>query len=248
MDENRLKMNSDKTEFILMGSKQQLQKASTSEIVINGQTIERRKKIKYLGADLDEELSLKEMINRKCRIAMGNLQKLKKIRKFLTLDAAKTIALGLVISHLDYANALYSGLPATEIKKLQRIQNMAAKIVTKADRYDSSTEALKSLHWLPIHLRIEYKVLTLVFKSLHGLAPQYLCDLIQIANPTRPGLRSESKANTLKVPFTKHSTFADRGLSVHGPRAWNELKDDVRSTTNYNDFKKKLKTFLFEQF
>ena len=109
-------------------------------------------------------------ITRKCRIAMGNLQKLKKIGKCLTLDAAKTIALGLVISHLDYAKDLYYGLPATEIKKLQRIQNMAAKIVAGADRHDSSTEALKSLHWLPFHLRIEYKVLTLVFKSLHGLA------------------------------------------------------------------------------
>ena len=109
MDENRLKMNSDKTEFILMGSKQQLQKSITSDININGQIIKRSKQIKYLGADLDEQLTLKGMITRKCRTAMGNLQKLKKIRKCLTSKAAKTIALGLVISHLDYANALYSG-------------------------------------------------------------------------------------------------------------------------------------------
>ena len=79
MDANRLKMNSDKTEFILIGSKQQLQKKSTSEIVIYGQTIERSKKIKYLGADLDQQLSLKEMITRKCKTAMGNVQMLKKI-------------------------------------------------------------------------------------------------------------------------------------------------------------------------
>ena len=78
-----------------MGSKQRLQTAKTSEIIINGQTIKRSKKIKYLGADLDEQLSLKEMITRKCRTAVGNLQKLKKIRKCFTLDTAKTIALGL---------------------------------------------------------------------------------------------------------------------------------------------------------
>ena len=97
-------------------------------------------------------------------------------------------------------------------------------------------------------MRIEYKVVRLVFKSLHGLAPQYLLDLVQVASPTRSGLRSENKACTLKVPFTKHSAFADRGFSVHGPKAWNELPDDVRSTTNYNDFRRKLKTTLLKHF
>ena len=83
---------------------------------------------------------------------LGNLQKLKKIRKCLTLDAVKkSIALELVISQLAFANALYSGLPTTEICKLQSIQN----IITGTDRHDSSTEALKSLHWLPIENRVQ---------------------------------------------------------------------------------------------
>ena len=105
---------------------------------------------------------------------MGNVQKLKRIRKCMTLGAAKTIALGLIVSHLDYANALYAGLPNTDVSKLQRIQSMTAKIIIGASKYDCSTEALKTLHWLPIHLRIDYKVLTLVFRSMHGLAPNYL--------------------------------------------------------------------------
>ena len=79
MDKNRLKMNNEKTEFILIGSPQQLRKSVISEanININGETIHRSASIKYLGVDLDERLSL-DMINRKCRTAMGNLQKLKK--------------------------------------------------------------------------------------------------------------------------------------------------------------------------
>ena len=77
---------------------------------------------------------------------MGNLQKLKQIRNCLTQEATATLAIDLVTSHLDYANAIYSGLPKSELGKLQRIQNMAAKLVTKASKYDSSTEALKSLH------------------------------------------------------------------------------------------------------
>ena len=141
MDENRLKMNNAKTELIFYGSRQQLSKLTTTTIDINGINIESGKSIRYLGADLDNRLSLHTMINRKCRMAMCNLQKIKLIWRSLTLSAATKIALGLVISHLDYANALYSGLPDVDIKKLQRIQDIAAKIVTQRGKYDSSTAA-----------------------------------------------------------------------------------------------------------
>ena len=248
MDQNRLKMNNDKTEFILIGSRQQLDKAQTSVVNINGEIVQKSRCIKYLGADLDERLTFKDMINRKCRTAMGNLQKLKLIRKSLTLEAAQTIALGLVISHLDYANALYAGLPDTEVKKLQRIQNMAAKIITGARKYDSSTSALKTLHWLPIHLRIQYKIATLIFRSIHGLAPEYLCDLVRATPTTRPGLRSENRDNILDVPLTKLKTFADRAFSVYGPKLWNTLPDHLRCITDYNTFKSKLKTYMFKKF
>ena len=241
MDENRLKMNNSKTEFILFGSRQQLAKLTTTTIDINGVLINRSPSIRYLGADLDERLTLGGMITRKCRVAMGiNLQKLKLIRKCLTLSAATTVALGLVIAHLDYANALYSGLPAVEIQKLQRIQNMTAKIITGVNKHASSTTALKSLHWLPIRLRIEFKIATLVFRSLHGLAPSYLRDLIRPVSVTRRGLRSQTKACILEVPFTRRKTFADRAFSTYGPRTWNLLPEDLRSLTDYQLFKKKL--------
>ena len=243
MDENRLKMNNSKTEFILFGSRQQLAKLTTTTIDINGVLINRSPSIRYLGADLDERLTLGGMITRKCRVVMGNLQKLKLIRKCLTLSAATTVALGLVI-----ANALYSGLPAVEIQKLQRIQNMAAKIITGVNKCASSTTALKSLHWLPIRLRIEFKIATLVFRSLHGLAPSYLRDLIRPVSVTRRGLRSQTKACILEVPFTRRKTFADRAFSTYGPRTWNLLPEDLRSIMDYQLFKKKLKTHMFNRF
>ena len=78
-----------------------------SEVNINGEVIQRSGCIKYLGANLDDRPSPKDTINRKCGIAMGNLQKLKLIKKSLTLRTAKGITMGLVILRLDYANALY---------------------------------------------------------------------------------------------------------------------------------------------
>ena len=184
MDAYKLKMNDDKTDLIMFGSRQQLSKAETLSLNAHGKQILRSKSIKLLGADLDENLSFKTMVNRKCPVAFGNLQKVRIIRKSLTLEAAKKVVIGLVLSHLDYANALYTGLPQVEINKLQRIQNMAAKVVTKAGRYDSSTKAIKQLHWLPIHLRIKYKIVLLVFRSINGITPRYPCELISTPRDT----------------------------------------------------------------
>ena len=221
-------------------------KSEISEVNINGEVIQRSRCIKYLDADLDTRLSLKD---RKCRIAVGNLHKLKCIWKGLTLGAAKTIAIRFVISHLGYANVLYSGLPNTEVSKLQRIQNITAKTITGARKYDSSTEVPKTLHWLPIHTAgIEFKVLTPVFGIMLGLAPHYLCDLIDVTRPTRSGLRSGNIENTLIVPFIKYRTVAGRTFSVFGPKAWNNLPDDLRSATDYKRFKRELKTYMFQRY
>ena len=106
-------------------------------------------------------------------------------RDFIDLFTAKTLASALVLSHLDYGNAVLYGLPDKTLNKLQRVQNWAAKVVLKQSKYDSSKEALRKLHWLPIKQRIHYKLVCLVYKCLHKIAPPYLCDLLQHRTYTR---------------------------------------------------------------
>ena len=127
MDYNRLKMNSNKTEFILIGSKQQLQKCNTKQININNENITMSETIKYLGAWIDSNLSFRKHIMERCKNAMWNLHKLKHIRKFLDQDTCHTLVCGLVLAHLDYANAILADLPNVEIAKMQQVQNIAAK-------------------------------------------------------------------------------------------------------------------------
>ena len=153
----------------------------------------------------------------------------------------------LVISHLDYANALLGGLPKCSIDQLQWVQNIAAKIVLGKGRYDSSTRCLAELHWLPIQQRIEFKILTLVHKSLHGLAPQYLVELLTRKVHRREGLRSNNNTSQLEVPNTARKTFAARSFSVLGPTLWNELPASLKSIESYNTFKQHLKTFLYRK-
>ena len=176
---------------------------------------------------------------------MWNVNLIKMIRRSLTKEACETLVLGLVMSHLDYSNVLFIGLPECEIARLQRVQNIAAKLVLSDG--DSSYNSLKRLHWLPIKLRIQHKALTLVFKCLHGQAPQYLCDLLKWEVQKRSGLRSSSDKR-LKVPFTKKKTFADRSFSVAGPQWWNQLPNQIKDCDTVDNFKKYVKTFLFDRF
>ena len=103
------------------------------------------------------------------------------------LQALRTLIVGLVISHLDYANSMLIGIPECDLKRLHRVQNIAAKLVLNWEY--SSHECLKKLHWLPVRLRVKHKVLTFLFKSLRGESPKY----------RREDLRSENKFQCLKV-------------------------------------------------
>ena len=153
-------MNDDKTEYIIFTSNKMSKKVETQSISINGTNINKSECIWYLGASLDEHMTLWEHIKRKCRIAMVNLQHIHLIRQYLTQDTMQTLVLGIVMSHLDYLNVIFSGLPEKDLANLQRIQNAGAKLVLQKDKSASSTECLHALHWLSIRERIDYKILT----------------------------------------------------------------------------------------
>ena len=128
----------------------------------------------------------------------------------------KTISL--VISHLDYANCLLIGLPQVSLDQLQRVQNIAAKIVLNKSKYGSSTKCLEQLHWLPIQQHIPFKVITLVFQCIHGQSPGYLEKLIVFKQPRREGIRSDKQTRILEIPRTTKKTHAARSFSGRGTR------------------------------
>ena len=245
MNQNRLRMNFNKTEFILFGSPKLLPNCSTVNINVCGDQVSRCDKIKLLGIWLDCNLNFKQHINTKCRSAILNIQKLKYIINVLTPEAARLIVHGMVTSHLDYANALYYGLLENSIKKLQRVQNMATKVILGKKRSDSSRDCLMALHWLPVWGRIEYKILTLVFKCIVGEAPAYLRDMIQERGMYWEGLRCNRDHKFLVVPQTRRQTFAARSFSVAGPTLWNSLPNTIKQSNTLDGFKVKLKTHLF---
>ena len=148
---------------------------------------------------LDQQLSFKTHIKKKCQMAMMNLQRIKTICHMLSQEACHQLILELVMSHLDYVNAILINLAQREIHKLQRIQNMAAKIVLCKSKYESSRESLQELHWLLIHRRIQHKILTLVYKYMNGLVLDYLINLLPM-HPNSRSLRPNDIYQRLIIP------------------------------------------------
>ena len=134
------------------------------------------------------------------------------------------------------------GIQQDLIAKLQRLQNSAARIVSRTRKYEHITPVLIKLHWLPIKFRIQFKVLLLVYKALNGLAPKYIKELLVPYKPRRH-LRSEAKG-LLDEPRTRLK-FGDRAFSISAPRLWNALPQHLKDSTSCQAFKKCLKTHLF---
>ena len=224
----------------------QLVKCTTNCVSISDSTIPGSPSVKYLGVTLDKNLSLKEHILLKCTKAMANFLMICNIQKFLTKDACTTLVLGLCISHLDYANALFYGLPNKPISHLQRIQAICAKLTLKKSKFDSTTEAFAQLHWLPIRKRINFKIATITYKCIYRTAPQYLKDLLTFT-PTPRNLRSSTGKTGLIVPFTKCRTLAAWSFSISAPTGWNQLPSTLREITNFELLKRKLKTHYYHK-
>ena len=233
MGENRLKMNCSKTELILLGSRQQVQKCVTTHINVYGDEEHRSNIIKYLGAWMVEQLTVKQHITNKCRLAMYNVQKIKLVRPMLTENATKTILLGTVISHLDYVNGIPIGLSDIDYKKLQHVQNIAAKLVIKKAKTDSATECLNNSSLASNQILDSTQNSYPSIQNSSSAGTQYLQDLIkpEMNNHGR-SMRSINDNKTLYIPGVKRKTFANRSFSVQGPKLWNMLPNEIRKGKN----------------
>ena len=246
MIENKLKLNDDKTEFLLISSPHNKKNFDSMSIHIGTETVKAANSARNLGVVMDSLLNMENHVTTVCQSCYFHLRNIGAIRRYLDSDTAAQIMHAFVTSRLDYCNSLFTGLPGYLLFRLKKIQNTAVRIITLCDKQDSITPHLKSLHWLPVPLRIDFKLLLITYKILNGLAPSYLCELLIPRNLPRE-LRSSSSCN-FKVPRSRTTSYGDRAFSVAAPQLWNDLPPEIRDAPTLSTFKTKLKTHLFSKF
>ena len=230
-------LNDDKTEFIVIASRHLLNKAAVNTIRVGDCDVSKVSVVRDLGAWFDDQLTMAVHITKICSAAFYHLHNIRRIRKYLSMDSAATLIHSFGSSRTDYFTSLLYGVPKCHIGKLQRVQNAAARLVVMQGKFCHMTPVLNQLHWLPVSLRINFKILRLTFKAIHELAPSYINDLVKIKPLNlRYRLRSNDGILLSHPNFKTLKTLGDRAFVASAPKLWNHLPLEIRMAKSVDTF------------
>ena len=173
------------------------------------------------------------------------LRQLRQIRRYVSMDMFEALVVTLVVTRLDYGNAVLTGLSVYLSRLLQSVLNAATRLIFGLRRSNHVSDALVSLHWLCIPQRIQFTVAVLTYKVHHGCVPSYLGPFVRVADlPSRRALHFTNTSRLIQ-PQSNWSTIGDKAFLVAGPQVWNSLPLEVTSAPSLDTFRRRLKTHLF---
>ena len=245
---NKLMLNDSKTEVLHLTSRF-IKESINVTVKVGDANVSPSSTARNLGVSIDEKMTLSQHVSNVCKSASFALYNIGKFRRYLDRASTEKLVHSFVTSRLDNCNSLLFGLPSADLDRLQRVQNSAARLVTRVGGRVHMQPVLRQLHWLPVRKRIIFKMILLTFKAIHGLAPQYLVELLTLYKPSR-SLRSSTEV-LLKPPSHKAvrtSTYGERAFAAAAPKLWNRMPAKIRAIDSLTCFKSALKTFLFNSF
>ena len=201
-----------------------------------------------LGIIIDRELSFESHVTAVCRAGYNQLRQLRSVVRSLSVHATKTLVQAFISCRLDYCNSLLYGINDGLIRRLQSVQNAAARLVTGAGRRDHITPVLRQLHWLSD-------------PSASGIQGSRTCSpdtgwsrALRTSSTTAVYCLTPADAHSGRVlanpnvsrPICTHNRFGDRSFSAAGPRVWNDLPHGLgQPGLSFATFRRQLETFLF---
>ena len=247
MDFKHLKLNENKTEYMLVGKKNNLRDLGIVNMNINGNNIHVADRVRDLGVLLDCNLTLSDQINSVVRIAGYHLRNIAFVKKYVDESSVKKLVINSVITRIDYCNSIYFRLPKSQLKKLQNMINRAARLIKGIPPRERITPVLVGLHWLPIKARIIFKICVMTHQALRTGCPPYLRELLIVMQPSEgTNTRRTLDGVTLFEPRCSMN-YGFRAFRSAAPRLYNKLPLDIRRVECIKSFKKKLKTHLFSE-
>ena len=186
---SKLKISKDKTKRLYLFSKfnpqQSLPPLRFGTVIIRPSSHARN-----IGAIFNTTMSMLPQVNNVCKSTFYHLCTISCIRKYFSTQTTEILTLFFVTSKLDHCNSLRYNAPKNVIKKLQSVQNAAARLITRSRKCDHITPILFDFHWLPVSERIKFKVLLLTFKALHQQSRSLRSSSTFSLNPKTYGSRA----------------------------------------------------------
>ena len=239
---NKLSLNIAKTEFMVISTRQKFLAGNCSKINIqlDGHPISRVEHTKSLGLNIDDRLSWSNHIKDLCKKISSVIGALRRIRPLISQSTAVQIYNALIQPHFDYCAPVWDGLSSYLCEKLQKLQNRAARVILQANCEINSSLLLETLKWDKLSSRRRKQKAIMMFKSLNGLAPEYLQDLFSERN-TDYNLRDAFRKLNLPKPRTD---YLKRSFGYSGALLWNSPPENIRAIRSIGQFKKEINCAL----
>ena len=243
---NRLKINIDKTNVMLIGSKAQLKSLNVDDFILSydDTPLELVENAKYLGMFINCDISWDFHVRRLCQTAYYHISLLRRLRRIFPKNLLLQVYKSYIQPRLDYGITLYGSSTQKNIDLVQRVQNHAARLVTGNFDYINSRgiDLVKGLNFYTICERRDYFLLTLMFKAIHGIAPNYLSDWIDMHFDIH-GITPEKLVQWTFI-FQLCTKRCTRIVFLYlGGKLWNDLPDLVKNSTNIDTFKRNYRIY-----
>ena len=184
---NKLKLNRDKTELLVLNA-YHCPSPSLESVAVSNEVMTPSSSARNIGVLFDYNIIMEQHVT---ALAFYHLRNISHIRKYISFHTAEILMHAFVTSRLDFCNSLLYGIPQNVPKRLQSVQNAAARVVTLTGKTEHITPILEGLHWLPVEQHVILKILLITYKVLNNLAPVYPSELVKQYLPNR-NLRSSN--------------------------------------------------------
>lgn len=238
LEANKLNLNLSKTEFMLLGSSAKLfNLALPPKIKLGTLSVKQVQSAKSLGVIIDETLSWSCHIDQICKKISQAIFGLKLARPFVPRDILILIYKALVQPHFDYCDVVWGNCNKGLTDRLQKLQNRAARVITRTNYETRSAEILKNLKWDDLECRRFKHMAVVMYKILNNKAPAYLNSFRKLRDGTTYNLRAHDSDFVVPKPRTE---ALKRSFQYQGPKVWNGLASDVKDANSLPQFKRRL--------
>jgi hypothetical protein len=239
-NENRMAANSTKTKSMLITTWQKRNSlpadSQSLSLYLNGEPLENVSREKLLGVHINHNLAWDEHIYHTEKIINKKLALLRKIKCYLPIPVRKLFYDTHILPHLDYCSTIWGS--SSFIHKLLLIQKRAARMILDITDFRYPSHCMfNQLKWMPIHNRIEYRKVTMVYRSLNNLAPRYMRDMFKYVSEVNTRNTRSANRNDLYLAGRKHKDIYMKSFAFSGAQLWNRLKPEIRNKDSIKSFK-----------
>ena len=240
---NKLSLNVAKTEFMLIGSKQKISN-SHPNVVIENKQIKQVYECKTLGVTVDQHLSWKSNTENICKKITAGISAIRRVKPFVDKETLISIYNAIVRPYFDYCCEVWDVFGETQSKRLQKLQNRAARIILNMSNDVNHSIALCELGWEPLKTLRKKAKAKMMYKVLNKMGPKSLTNLFSYkCEKTNYHLRDISTGLCLPKP---RSNNMKNSFMYNGAKLWNSIPKEIRESKSLSSFRNKIAAHIYE--